>query len=245
MKSRGRNKFVDIPADTPMASQTRTSICYYNTEEVEKVFQKIKMGCRLLIVLRGLPGSGKSTLAKKLKSSGVVCSTDDYFYKNGKYLFDVSLLKSAHLWNQERTRDLVSKNVTPVIIDNTNTKAWEMLPYVKMGKDFDYEVIILEPDTPWKFQPQELAIRNKHNVCKEKIEKMLAQYEHNITLDSIYTPSENKTYSENASGASLSSRIKEETSFKLPLHQNFMKDLEEGFGPLNGKNAEIYSCLFF
>ncbi|GBM92049.1 NEDD4-binding protein 2-like 1 [Araneus ventricosus] len=158
MKSRGRNKFVDIPADTPMAS--RTSICY---------------------------------------------------------------------------------QTSPVIIDNT--EAWEMFPYVKMARDFDYEVIILEPDTPWKFQPQELAIRNKHNVGKEKIERMLARYEHNITLDSIYTSSENKTYSENVSGASLSSHIKEETGFKLPLHRNFVKDLEEGSGPLNGKNAEI--CFFF
>ncbi|GBO22986.1 NEDD4-binding protein 2-like 1 [Araneus ventricosus] len=157
MKSRGHNKFMDIPADTPMVTQT--SICYQ----------------------------------------------------------------------------------TPLVIID-NTEAWEVFPYVKMGRDFNYEIIILDPDTPWKFQPQELAIRNKHNVGKEKIERMLARYEHNITLDSMYTSSENKTSSENASGPSFRSHIKEATGFKLPLHRNFEKDLE-GFGPLNGKNAEI--CFFF
>ena len=39
-------------------------------------------------IIRGLQGSGKSTLAKKIASKSldsVICSADDYFYKDGKY----------------------------------------------------------------------------------------------------------------------------------------------------------------
>ncbi|XP_055924107.1 NEDD4-binding protein 2-like isoform X2 [Argiope bruennichi] len=161
----------------------------WKSDEFKNVMEKIKKGSRILIILRGLPGSGKSTLAKKLKSSGVVFSTDDYFYKHGKYAFDPSVLDEAHYWNQNRAREALLNGITPVVIDNTNTEVWEMLPYVKMGKKFNYEIVILEPNTPWKFKPKELAFRNKHGVHKEKITKMLARYQHNITLDHFDTAS--------------------------------------------------------
>ena len=41
-----------------------------------------------LIINRGIPGSGKSTSAKKLAPKEQIFSTDDYFMKNGKYIFD-------------------------------------------------------------------------------------------------------------------------------------------------------------
>ncbi|CAL1265831.1 unnamed protein product [Larinioides sclopetarius] len=169
----------------------RNSFKWNNTDEVKNVMEKIKMGHHILIILRGLPGSGKSTLAKKLKFSGVIFTTDDFFYKRGKYAFDPTLLDEAHYWNQNRAREALLNNVTPIIIDNTNTETWEMLPYIKMGRKFNYEIIILEPNTPWKFKPKELAFRNKHGVPKEKITKMLARYQHNITLDHFDIASSN------------------------------------------------------
>ena len=40
---------------------------------------------------------------RKLKGDkGVLYSTDDFFIKNGKYVFDVALLSDAHEWNQKR-----------------------------------------------------------------------------------------------------------------------------------------------
>jgi hypothetical protein len=33
---------------------------------------------------------------------GVILSTDDYFYINGQYQFDVKYLGEAHEWNQNR-----------------------------------------------------------------------------------------------------------------------------------------------
>ena len=48
-----------------------------------------------------------------------------------------------------------------------------------------YMVEIVEPTTPWRFNPSELARRNSHGVPRDKIEKMLERYEHGVTVDSI------------------------------------------------------------
>ncbi|GFQ67990.1 NEDD4-binding protein 2 [Trichonephila clavata] len=156
-----------------------------NTDEMNRVIEKIKLNHQVLIILRGLPGSGKSTLARKLKFNGVICSTDDFFYQKGKYIFDFTKLDEAHHWNQNQSREAILNGITPVIIDNTNVETWEMFPYVFMGKKYNYDIVILEPNTPWKFKARELAYRNKHHVPKEKILKMLDKYEHHITVSSF------------------------------------------------------------
>lgn len=51
-----------------------------------------------LYLIRGIPGSGKSTFAQNLYSFGMVeavIEADDYFYTDGVYQFDPSMLGSA------------------------------------------------------------------------------------------------------------------------------------------------------
>lgn len=113
---------------------------------------------KLLILMRGLPGSGKSTLAQKLKGAhGIVLSTDDYFQRNKHYKFDAIALGEAHEWNQKRAKKALEKQISPVIIDNTNTQCWEMKPYALMGTRLGYHIKIMEPDNPWKWNVKELA----------------------------------------------------------------------------------------
>uniref|UniRef100_A0A8B9C7C9 N42L1 protein n=1 Tax=Anser brachyrhynchus TaxID=132585 RepID=A0A8B9C7C9_9AVES len=141
-----------------------------------------------LVLLRGLPGSGKSTLARQLKydyPSAVVLSTDDFFTRNGVYVFEPDFLEDAHKWNQKRARKAMKNGKSPVIIDNTNIHAWEMKPYVMMARENSYEVIFREPDTPWKFNVHELTRRNIHDVPRQKIQRMKEEYEHNVTFHSV------------------------------------------------------------
>ncbi|KAK1169509.1 hypothetical protein AOXY_G8307 [Acipenser oxyrinchus oxyrinchus] len=147
----------------------------------------------VLILLRGVPGSGKSTLAKELLSSSpdaVVLSTDDYFSQEEGYSYEPSLLGDAHEWNKKKAGEAMDQGKSPVIIDNTNTQAWEMKPYVELALERGYRVEFHEPDTSWKFDPVELEKRNKHGVPQEKIAQMLERFEHPMSIDIVLNSQE-------------------------------------------------------
>ncbi|OXB58067.1 hypothetical protein ASZ78_008407 [Callipepla squamata] len=114
---------------------------------------------KVLLILRGLPGSGKSTLSRILlghSRDGIVLSTDDYFRQQDGYTYNAAQLGDAHDWNQKRAKQAMEQGKSPVIIDNTNTQAWEMKPYVEVALEKGYRVEFREPDTWWKFDPEEL-----------------------------------------------------------------------------------------
>ncbi|XP_019385637.1 PREDICTED: NEDD4-binding protein 2-like 2 isoform X2 [Crocodylus porosus] len=140
---------------------------------------------KLLLILRGLPGSGKTTVSRVLlgqSRDGIVFSTDDYFNQQDGYTYNAGQLGDAHDWNQKRARQAMEQGRSPIIIDNTNTQAWEMKPYVEMALEKGYIVEFREPDTWWKFDPEELEKRNKHGVTREKIAQMLDRYEYQISI---------------------------------------------------------------
>jgi len=102
---------------------------------------------KVLFLLRAPSGSGKSTLAKELAgTTGKSFEADEYFMKNGKYIFDVNLLGRAHQWNEQRAREAMKNGVSPVVIANTNTKLFEMKPYILAAKEYGYEVHFKEPN---------------------------------------------------------------------------------------------------
>ncbi|XP_004579198.2 NEDD4-binding protein 2 isoform X1 [Ochotona princeps] len=181
----------------------------------------------VLVLLRGLPGSGKSYLARTLQEdnpNGVILSTDDYFYINGQYQFDVKYLGEAHEWNQNRAKEAFEKKVSPVIIDNTNLQAWEMKPYVALCQKHKYKVLFREPDTWWKFKPKELARRNIHGVSKEKITRMLEHYQRFVSVPIIMNSSAPAKFERvelcaySSEDSSPSSRINEDITSEKEEH---------------------------
>ncbi|KFU90179.1 NEDD4-binding protein 2-like 2 [Chaetura pelagica] len=175
-----------------------------NTEGIHS-FSSLKLreerfGCsqKWLLILRGLPGSGKSTLSRILlgqSHDGIIFSTDDYFRQQDGYTYNAAQLGDAHDWNQKRAKQAMEQGKSPVIIDNTNTQAWEMKPYVEVALEKGYRVEFHEPDTWWKFDPEELEKRNKHGVTREKIAQMLERYEYQISIpivmNSVVPPHKN------------------------------------------------------
>ncbi|KAK3885567.1 hypothetical protein Pcinc_010233 [Petrolisthes cinctipes] len=151
------------------------------------VRDKIQMGKKLMVIMRGLPGSGKTTMAKRLKGrTGVILSTDDFFCdKQGNYTYDSSRIGAAHEWNKRRTIQRLQEDRSPVIIDNTNLQVWEMLPYVKLAVQYSYEVELLEVDTSWKLNPKELAWKNMHGVPKDKITEMKQRYQQDVKVETL------------------------------------------------------------
>ena len=139
-----------------------------------------------LVILRGCPGSGKSSLAKDLQREYgdrcVVQSTDNYFMKfvdeRPTYCFDPNLLHRYHTKNlQHSTINMASEACQVVVIDNTNTTFKEMKPYVLVALILGLDIEIKEPNTPWKFDAEELFKKNTHGVPLESIQKMLKRWE--------------------------------------------------------------------
>jgi predicted kinase len=125
-----------------------------------------------LFLLRGLPGSGKSTLAKMLVGDKDYChkEADMYFIdENGEYQFDVTKLRDAHAWCQEEVEFLM-KYEHNVVVSNTFTQEWEMLPYFDLAEKHGYRVhsLIVE---------NRHGGVNQHGVPEDKLEIMKNRFE--------------------------------------------------------------------
>lgn len=146
------------------------------------------LSSRTLTIMRGLPGSGKSHLAAALAnipgvSPAPVFSTDDFFMVDGQYRFDGALLGKHHAANLARAVAAMEAGTPHVIIDNTNTRAWEAREYVRAALANGYRVQFIEPQTAWAKNPEECARRNSHGVPLDAIRGMLSRWEYDLTVD--------------------------------------------------------------
>lgn len=150
-----------------------------------------------MILMRGLPGSGKSTKARSIAMDALytgaattiaICSTDDFFMRNGEYQFVPRLIGDAHKWNQDRVRYHMIAQTELIIVDNTNTQAWEMKPYRDLATSMRYdveEIVVGDEYLSNKFMAPEVKqeyvdtchARNTHGVPREVIEKMMKRFE--------------------------------------------------------------------
>ena len=121
-----------------------------------------------LFLLRGLPGSGKTTLAESLGGSHM--EADKYFTYNGKYEFDVTKLKDAHDWCQNAVRVFMENKSKRVVVSNTFTQEWEMLPYYDLAEKHGYKVYSLIVENRH-------GGVNEHGVPEDKLKLMKKRFE--------------------------------------------------------------------
>ncbi len=137
-----------------------------------------------VILTRGLPGSGKSYLTEELKKyyekskfSVVVCSADSYFIgSDGVYRFDATKLGRAHQQCKDGFVQALLNTKNIVIVDNTNLTIGERKFYIDKAHEYRYNCEVVEPQTPWKLDIDELVKRNVHNVPLESLQRMLKKY---------------------------------------------------------------------
>lgn len=121
-----------------------------------------------LFLLRGLPGSGKTTLAESLGGSHM--EADKYFTYDGKYEFDVTKLKDAHDWCQNAVRVFMENKNKRVVVSNTFTQEWEMLPYYDLAEKHGYKVYSLIVENRH-------GGVNEHGVPEDKLKLMKKRFE--------------------------------------------------------------------
>ena len=129
-----------------------------------------------LILMVGVPGSGKSTKAAKIAANlgAIIISTDSIFISDSTYLFVPEFIGAAHKINQAKVKVAMQRRYN-IVVDNTNLQEWERKPYLDLAAEFDYEVELVEPDTPWKNDAAECFKRCTHGVPLDCIERMLAK----------------------------------------------------------------------
>lgn len=138
-----------------------------------------------MVILRGPPGSGKSYLGREIINKTVngdypnhIFSADDYFLnERGQYNYVPDRIKNAHEFNQNRVRKKCAEGWSPIIVDNTHIKIWEMFPYCHFAVQNGYIIEMCEPVTPWSRSPAKLAMKNTHGVPRNVIENMIQNYE--------------------------------------------------------------------
>jgi predicted kinase len=173
--------------------QQSEPIYEYLPSNFQRTVDRINGGERVCVVLRGLPGSGKSYIAKALVSSTVkssnpndhIISADDFFLQNGRYQYDVSKLSQAHQFAQQLFCKRASLGYSPLIVDNTNKEYWEMSFYIKVAIQNQYHIEIMMPVTPWSWNANRLAQKNKHSVPMDKINFMKDMFETGATVQEI------------------------------------------------------------
>lgn len=162
-------------------------------ELIPRIVEQLQNGFKVMIIMRGAPGCGKSYLAREIVDMAIesanynnhIFSSDDFFYdRQNRYRYDSYRVPDAHEFNQKRVAAKAASGWSPIVVDNTNIRVWEMYAYVTVAVTHGYVVEILEPTTPWARSAGKLAQRNIHNVPKDKLQKMLQNYEP-ATVDGI------------------------------------------------------------
>jgi adenylate kinase family enzyme len=119
-----------------------------------------------------LPGAGKSTLAKHLSESGKyqVFSIDSYFTnEKGEYDFKFDENHKAYKACEQQTEEALKQNNSKVFVDNTFTLDWEIEPYFKMAKKYNYQLHVV---TVENYHGSE----NIHKVSNEQVQNMAEKY---------------------------------------------------------------------
>lgn len=144
-----------------------------------------------IIILRGVPGAGKSTLAQQIIADAyakgekaVVFSSDDYFTTPaGEYRFDSTQLPQAHASCFHRFLEFLQRGFGIAIVDNTNTRIFEMSPYVLAAQAYGFEVKIIR----LVCDPQVAAARTFRGATLQMVQEMNDRIE---AIPSFYPPEE-------------------------------------------------------
>ncbi len=152
---------------------------------------------RQVKIVSGVSGSGKSVLVGKLmlayttslgltfeeiaklpksdkRATCALASADLYFMgPGGSYNFDASKLSEAHGACFKEYIEAMQNRTEYIVVDNTNTTAEEIAPYILGAQAFGYEAEILTLQIPDPYQVEafarKCAERNRHGVSMQAI----------------------------------------------------------------------------
>lgn len=120
--------FGSVESSTPRLS--RRTVDDVVTEALEKME---RLAIRM-VLMQGPQGVGKTTIAKAIaKRGGVqILSADDYFMKDGSYVFDGTRLADAHAACKRRAEEVLTTSEDVALIDNCNKNMRDASAYMSL-----------------------------------------------------------------------------------------------------------------
>ncbi|CAH8480486.1 unnamed protein product [Schistosoma turkestanicum] len=173
-------KSVSYPLQGPKVIKEYVNFPFLTDNEIGNWIIK----SRFMFILRGPPGSGKSFLSECIRirfPMAKIFSADDFWYLESdgfEYRFDINRLNEAHEWCHNNAYNAACSGYSPIVIDNTNIRSWETRYYTDLARRFHYFLIMVIPQTPWRFDAETLTMRNVHFVSFDTIEAKVRNFEH-------------------------------------------------------------------
>lgn len=104
-----------------------------------------------------------------------VCSADaNLINQEGEYIWEPHLLDGAHALCFEDAVQAMCAGRS-LVIDNTNTNPQHCVMYIEAAILYSYNVVVMEPSTPWCLDPESLAEKNSHGVPLEQFSRIIQQ----------------------------------------------------------------------
>lgn len=124
---------------------------------------------KTLYIIRGVPGSGKTTLSNHLAGEDNVCEADKYFInEHGEYNYNRFDIGKAHKFCEACVKARMKIGAYRIAVSNTFIRTWEIDPYLRLAKEFGYNVFIIVSDHNGK---------STHGVPLEKVEEMRGNFQ--------------------------------------------------------------------
>lgn len=153
-------------------------------------------------LILGLNGVGKTTFGRKRAEieGGVCLSIDDFFYKivdpqhPDIYSFRCDRLRSAIRWFWMELKKLCEADISPIYIDQLNYFSEHTIKTAGfLENKYDYEVALVEPDSPMWIDIRPLLIDRQKNYDKLRLwaQHIADASNHQVTVEKVLNEIEN------------------------------------------------------
>ena len=95
---------------------------------------------------------------------------DMFHVRDGEYRFSPERIAESHAWCVNAARNALIMGLD-VVVSNTFTQAWEVLPYRKIAQDIGADIEIIVASGGWQ---------NTHDVPVDTLAKMRARWEESV-----------------------------------------------------------------
>jgi len=150
-----------------------------------------------VVIVRGVPGCGKDKYVYynelDKKNNFTVCSSDKFFYKNGRYHFNRTKLNQSDAYCLQQFHQSLKLQVPRVYVTNVNQEKWMYANYVKLAESYKYKVKVVTIVCEDEDHVRYFNSRSRHNVPMNFSRKVFEDWEtdNNEELIDAYIGDEN------------------------------------------------------